>query len=662
MIAGLLGPGTLRERFVAADAAYAACWAERGLLLDGRLLLDRQPDAALGAPSSVAASPMGGPPPRRRGAGHAGERRRRRRAAAAALRGPNPNGARIPGTPITSGLVAESWLRTTVAPLAAAPDEKLKRFYGAVSGASPEAAVKARLSRLGDALVAHVAADAADGAREHADLATKLYYRLLVAFLESEEKRLKQSSFGAPPRAFECGPPRPLSRSPLFPSSPGQLLGNDAFHTALYACCVEAVAATLHTEGLEFPAVLAATNLHAFDFFKVIEPFVRHEPTLPPPLKAHFKDVEDKILESLAWADDSPLHELMEEGAAAAAAAAAQSPGPNRAMASLEVVIKKVRFLAAARVNEMCARLVLPEKLMRQVWGCVKHAFEAQRALMRGRHLDQLVMCSIYGAHCKVNKHEITFRHIIDHYRKQADASPAIFRQVRMGGDHPPADIISFYNQLYIPAMKQFLMAVVAQPPLDPPSHPATSPHRVSASAGGGRDITISNPRMGSHNNTMSPMTRASTRSATRRTSPSAPSTTSTRGEGTGAGIAGAGAAEALAALSRNSSGAMGPPRRHADARRRQARLRRRRRGRRPEAHAMDGAGGRRRGAPLVVAVVARGIEPGLTPSLISARYPRRRAPPPRACLDASEPVTTPDGFVTLCGCPCSPCARPVFN
>ena len=208
------------------------------------------------------------------------------------------------------------------------------------------------------------------------------------------------------------------------------------------------MAATLHTEGLEFPAVLTATNLHAFDFFKVIEPFVRHEPTLPPPLKSHFKDVEDKILESLAWADDSPLHELMEEGAAAAAAAAtAQSPGPNRAMASLEVVIKKVRFLAAARVNEMCARLVLPEKLMRQVWGCVKHAFEAQRALMRGRHLDQLVMCSIYGV-CKVNKHEITFRHIIDHYRKQADASPAIFRQVRMGGDHPPADIISFYNQV----------------------------------------------------------------------------------------------------------------------------------------------------------------------------------------------------------------------
>ena len=219
VISGLLGPGTLRERFVAADAAYAACWAERGLLLDGRLLLDRQPDAALGAPSSVAASPMGGPRRAGVGPGTPGSGGGGGAPPLTPLRGPNPNGARIPGTPITSGLVAESWLRTTVAPLAAAPDEKLKRFYGAVAGESPEAAVKARLSRLGDALVAHVAADASDGAREHADLATKLYYRLLVAFLESEEKRLKQSSFGMALRPLECGPSRAHSpaahRSPL---------------------------------------------------------------------------------------------------------------------------------------------------------------------------------------------------------------------------------------------------------------------------------------------------------------------------------------------------------------------------------------------------------------------------------------------------------------
>ena len=127
--------------------------------------------------------------------------------------------------------MAESWLRTTVAPLAAAPDEKLKRFYGAVSGESPEAAVKARLSRLGDALVAHVAADASDGAREHADLATKLYYRLLVAFLESEEKRLKQSSFGALRPSNAALPAHRPSRSSLTSLRPSPPQANSSATT-----------------------------------------------------------------------------------------------------------------------------------------------------------------------------------------------------------------------------------------------------------------------------------------------------------------------------------------------------------------------------------------------------------------------------------------------
>ena len=70
-----------------------------------------------------------------------------------------------------------------------------------------------------------------------------------------------------------------------------------------------------------------------------------------------------------------------------------------------------------------------------------------------------------------MNKHEITFRHIIDHYRKQADASPAIFRQVRMGGDHPPADIISFYNQVRFGATPHICSHIASHV-----SHPASAP------------------------------------------------------------------------------------------------------------------------------------------------------------------------------------------
>eukprot|EP00965_Chrysotila_dentata_P019121 637465-Pleurochrysis_carterae.AAC.1 len=80
--------------------------------------------------------------------------------------------------------------------------------------------------------------------------------------------------------------------------------------------------------------------------------------------------------------------------------------------------------------------------------------------LFLGRHLDQLIMCTIYGV-CKVNRKQLTFRHIIEQYKRQARASPKVFREVRMRtAEETPQDIITFYNTIYMPAMRGQLYAV----------------------------------------------------------------------------------------------------------------------------------------------------------------------------------------------------------
>ena len=68
-------------------------------------------------------------------------------------------------------------------------------------------------------------------------------------------------------------------------------------------------------------------------------------------------------------------------------------------------------------------------------------------------------MCAAYGV-CKVNKRQnVTFRHIIEQYKKQPGASPRTFREVRMREPtDEPQDIIQFYNTLFIPAMKDHLI------------------------------------------------------------------------------------------------------------------------------------------------------------------------------------------------------------
>ena len=59
---------------------------------------------------------------------------------------------------------------------------------------------------------------------------------------------------------------------------------------------------------LTFPAVLERMQLKAFDLCKVIETFVRHEPQLPRELKRHLFNMEEKMLECLAWERGSSLY------------------------------------------------------------------------------------------------------------------------------------------------------------------------------------------------------------------------------------------------------------------------------------------------------------------------------------------------------------------
>uniref|UniRef100_A0A061S5N6 Retinoblastoma-like protein n=1 Tax=Tetraselmis sp. GSL018 TaxID=582737 RepID=A0A061S5N6_9CHLO len=48
-------------------------------------------------------------------------------------------------------------------------------------------------------------------------------------------------------------------------------------------------------------------GLKAFDMFKIIQTFVSHEPTLPKELLYHLANVEERIVESLAWLPGSTL-------------------------------------------------------------------------------------------------------------------------------------------------------------------------------------------------------------------------------------------------------------------------------------------------------------------------------------------------------------------
>lgn len=68
--------------------------------------------------------------------------------------------------------------------------------------------------------------------------------------------------------------------------------------------------------------------------------------------------------------------------------------------------------------------------LFGQVYTMVSHVVSEHTCLLYGRHLDQIILCALYGV-CKVNQlKQITFKDIITHYKKQAQAKNSIFRTV----------------------------------------------------------------------------------------------------------------------------------------------------------------------------------------------------------------------------------------
>ena len=266
--------------------------------------------------------------------------------------------------------------------------------------------------------------------------------------------------------------------------------------------------------GIRFPELLKKLNLPAFEVTKVIETIVRNEDTLPRNLKQHMNAVDESIVDSLAWQPGSSLYKALRDAVAYREMVAKkkeaetedikadpmdtsesakeqtlqspqtvlptdQEPFPTEygeidaehtllakectAISAVSYFFeRKVLKLAVIRLAVLCERLRLPN-LIQPVDTVIKHALYKCTSLFYNRHLDQIILSTIYGV-CKVKQVSVTFRDIIYQYRKLPQQRQEIFRSVVLEQTNPglkvsrKGDIIEFYNKVFIPSMKTFLL------------------------------------------------------------------------------------------------------------------------------------------------------------------------------------------------------------
>ena len=143
--------------------------------------------------------------------------------------------------------------------------------------------------------------------------------------------------------------------------------------------------------------------------------------------------------------------------------------------------------LARERLSALCVRLPAESFLGRlppghtvegqldaavvaeQAWRLMHVILHRHTHLMYHRHLDQILLCALYGV-CKAHGMELmTFKRIVHVYQlSKAEASPLVYKSVPYAIGcglevTQRTDIIRFYNDIFLPTVKPDLLACPRQ-------------------------------------------------------------------------------------------------------------------------------------------------------------------------------------------------------
>jgi retinoblastoma-associated protein len=297
-----------------------------------------------------------------------------------------------------------------------------------------------------------------------------------------------------------------------------QLLSNPTFHKSLLAVgcqCVIFASSLSNGTDLQFPAVLKIMEIDPIDFLRIAECFVRalcastvSSSTsvlaipfeLPCAIKNHLQECEELVLEKFMWESPVPSSAVrynciqdaiqalqhyssdlingilwpplcLIDGASGKILRERNrldilSKIPSRSLQhhynTVSFIFRKLVTLSARRILDFSELLHLDQYVTEQIWLTWKQLLVDHIALLYDRHIDQLIICTIYGV-CKIARiePELTFARIFEAYY---DLNPGrerlnehIIRHILLGPDGQQGNVINLYNQVFVPLAKQQL-------------------------------------------------------------------------------------------------------------------------------------------------------------------------------------------------------------
>lgn len=105
--------------------------------------------------------------------------------------------------------------------------------------------------------------------------------------------------------------------------------------------------------------------------------------------------------------------------------------------------------------------LKIPDETQEIIWSVIKAMLSCEPYLLVNRHLDQLVMCTIYSVSKIADMKDITFNAIINKYaylfQSKEYVSRIYTKCVINQETGQTSDIINLYNSVYLKTMKPYI-------------------------------------------------------------------------------------------------------------------------------------------------------------------------------------------------------------
>lgn len=213
-----------------------------------------------------------------------------------------------------------------------------------------------------------------------------------------------------------------------------EFVRNIDFHRALTAICIATLFLIVNRE-LDVQQLFTQAQIEPFDFWKMVNSFVKFDKRMPGSIKEHFYVIEKTIIFGLAWKSGSALDRLIrsfeEKSRAEGQAKENQGQGNPKCLIrtevflnrSEEVFFKKVIYYTASQILDLCEQLGLSETLTENVWQTLTFILSNETRLLINRDINHLIICSVY-ANCKNNGIKLHFDDILQRSQNLIDLTP----------------------------------------------------------------------------------------------------------------------------------------------------------------------------------------------------------------------------------------------